>query len=295
MPDNHARILRGVAGVYLLHNPETGFKAKAKPRGLFRKFDQSPLPGDLVEYESSDDPGIPWVITRILERKNELRRPPLANLDKLFLTAAAELPRADYHYLDRMLACCMFEGIEPILLLTKCDLPGTEEAIEYFKAYYGPSGFSYYLVSLEDDKVLSCLREHTHASLVAFAGQSGVGKSTLMNRLLGKEHLETGDISRQGGRGRQTTRSTEIYAMDDGYLADTPGFQSLNIETLDLEGPDLLLAYPELQAIQHECRFADCHHLGELGCAVDHAQIHPDRLEIYRKLRRDLDEYDKYR
>lgn len=286
--------MRGVAGVYLLSNSRVNFKGQAKPRGLFRKHEQSPLPGDIVEYKSSEDPDIPWVITDILDRKNQLKRPPMANLDMVFLTASAEFPRVDYNYLDRMLAYAMNNNIEPVLILTKCDLENTQGQIDYFTDYFSPTGFKIYYISLVDDTYLGALADYIEDKLVAFAGQSGVGKSTLMNRLMGKDHLETGAVSKQGGRGKQTTRSTEIYEMAGGYLADTPGFQTLDIQNMDLEPRDLAQAYPEIVAIADHCRFADCRHMGEPGCAIGDSNIHPDRLNTYRKLRQDLEDHEKY-
>lgn len=294
MKKDEARILRGVAGVYLLSNPETKFRGQAVARGLFRKDGIKPLPGDIVRYESSKDPDIPWVITDISPRKNEIRRPPMANVDFLLLTASAELPKVDYHYLDRMICYALNNQIDVILLLTKCDLPEAKETIQEFTEYFKPSGFTCYFVSFADDKIIDVLREKLDHSLAAFAGQSGVGKSTLMNRILGQEILETGFLSEKAGRGRQTTRSVEIYSWHESFLADTPGFQSIEITNMNLEGRDLVLAYPELKAVSHLCRYADCRHMGEAGCAVEEANIHPDRLANYRSLRRDLDEFRRY-
>lgn len=294
METNQARILRGVAGVYLLSNPRTGFRGQAVARGLFRKTATKPLPGDLVRYTSSADPDIPWLITEILPRRNELRRPPLANLDQLMLVSSAVLPRVDYHYLDRMICYAVNNNVRPLLVLTKCDLPQADQARAEFSAYFAASGFSLYFTGLEDPASLDQFADVLADQFTALAGQSGVGKSTLMNRLLGDQILETGALSDKAGRGRQTTRSVEIYALGPAFLADTPGFQSIDIQNMDLEPRDLLAAYPELQAIAPYCRFADCKHLGDLGCARDQAKISPDRLATYINLRQALEEQKLY-
>lgn len=286
--------MRGVAGVYLLYNAASGFRGQAVARGLFRKTSTKPLPGDLVTYTSSADPDIPWLITEILPRKNELRRPPMANLDQLLLTASAVLPRVDFHFLDRMICYAVNNKIKPILVLTKCDLPEAEAGKQEFMDYFAPSAFPIYTTGMGDAASLEKLAALLAGKFTALAGQSGVGKSTLMNRLLGDQLLATGSLSDKAGKGKQTTRSVEIYAWASALLADTPGFQALDIQNMGLEPRDLVAAYPELQAIAGDCRFADCKHLNDLGCAKAQANIHPQRLATYTSLRLDLEAQKLY-
>lgn len=290
----NARILRGVAGVYRIVDPEAGITGQAVARGLFRKNKLKPLPGDFVSWESSGDPDIPYVITGIEPRKNELVRPPMANVDTLLLTAAAEHPAVDYHLIDRMLAYSLHHGIRPVLILTKLDLPGTEQNRARFGRNYDRSGFSVHYLNACDDEGLQVFVKSLKGQFAAFCGQSGVGKSTLMNRIMNKDLLVTGELSERVGRGRQTTRSIEIYDVGDFFLADTPGFQFLDLSMLGLRGEDLPAAYPELDAISHLCRFQDCRHLGESGCAAAKADIEPERLERYRDFRVALDELKTY-
>ena len=292
--ENKARILRGVAGVYLISNPQIGLQDQAVPRGLFRKSQIKPLPGDIVKFSDSGDPDIPYVIESIQARKNVLIRPPISNIDLLLLTASLELPEVDYHFLDRMLAYAYKNEIDAAFVLTKADLPESEKNKERFLANYSRSQIPIFIMNpIAEIDDLNQLKLLCKDKLAAFCGQSGVGKSTLMNRILGREVLETGVLSQKAGRGKQTTRSTEIYQTQDGYLADTPGFQSLDLERLGLEAKDLLLAFPELMKIEDQCRFSDCHHLGEAGCAADQADISPERLERYRDCRKRLDEIEK--
>lgn len=293
-PQQTARILRGVAGVYLLCRPHDEFRGEAMARGLFRKTGKKPLPGDRVVYEPSGDPDIPWVITDILPRKNELIRPPAANIDILIITASAYLPAADYIFIDRMLAYSAKHAIRPVLLLTKCDLPEAAQGHKAFLEQYQQSGIPLIEAGLNNEEGPEAVQRLTGESFAVLCGQSGVGKSTLMNRLLGAGLLETGSLSEKAGRGRQTTRSIEIYPLGDGWIADTPGFQSLDMLALGLEGWDIAAAYPELTAVAEHCRFHDCRHMGEPGCAVSMSGIHPERLERYRKLRKEADELKRY-
>lgn len=290
----HARILRGVAGVYRIVDAEAGIAGQAVARGLFRKNGHKPLPGDFVSWERSGDPDIPFVITAIEPRRNELVRPPLANVDVLILTASAAKPDVDYHLLDRMLAYALFHEIEPVLVLTKLDLPGTELSRERFTRNYINADFPVFYPDLRDENTLIPLKQAIRGKFAAFCGQSGAGKSTLMNRMMGRELLGTGVLSEKAGRGRQTTRSIEIYEVEDYYLADTPGFQFLDFAMLGLTGEDLPSAYPEIEAISHLCRFHNCRHLGEAGCAIGKAQIEEERLERYREFRKMLDALKTY-
>lgn len=282
-----ARILRGVAGVYLLDNPDSGFHDWAVPRGLFRKQGLKPLPGDLVNYEPSGDPDIPYVINRILERKNVLQRPPAANIDLLLITSAAVVPKTDYFFIDRMLAYAVKNHIEPALILNKGDLEGATEEKRRFLDNYLPSGFPLFFTAKDQEP--EELKKAIAGKFAVFCGKSGVGKSSLMNRLLGRTLLETGSLNERGKHGRQTTRSIELYAFEGAWLADTPGFQSLDAQLLGMTGTDLVLAYPEMAEAATHCRYRDCRHLGEEGCAVDTANMLPERLERYRQLRRELD------
>lgn len=290
-----ARILKGVGGQYELHRYEPPFRGISVPRGIFRKRNHAPLPGDLVTYESSGDPDIPWVITDIHERKNALIRPPMSNLDQLLITASAALPEPDYYLLDRLAAYAYRYHIEPVLLLNKLDR-AADETVAYFTEYYRKSGFKIFYLTIEENDDLRALREYIAGKIVAFAGQSGVGKSTLINRLFGEDIMHIGALSEKGKRGRQTTRHIELFPDGDGYVADTPGFQTISLADLNMEGEDFAAGYPEIEEHRHACKFRSCRHINEPECALhDPEAMHPDRLARYQELREQLDEIQKNR
>ncbi|MBP1757305.1 MAG: rsgA [Firmicutes bacterium] len=283
---NPARILKGVGGQYLLAGSNGDF-AMASARGLFRKDGQTPTPGDLVEAEASGDPDLPWRIKTILPRRNFLIRPTVANLDSLIITLSATDPAPDFQLADKLLTICMVHQIEPILCITKTDLPDNQaDIVEHI---YAKTGITIIRTNPNDLVSHERLRQLLQGRVVSFAGQSGVGKSTLLNQLFGDERMATGAVSDRIGRGRHTTRHVELFPYAGGYLADTPGFTSLELSDLGVRGQDLVAGYPELERIEGQCKFVGCRHLGELGCALNHDTIDPDRLSRYRQFREELD------
>ena len=273
-------IVKGVGGVYEIHlaSRET---VLAKPRGIFRKEGVTPTVGDHVEVELSGDPDNPYVITCILPRRNILIRPPVANVDVLILTISPIEPQPDFKILDKLLILCEKQNIGPIIWLTKTDLDA--EGADRIRSIYGGAGFEVYSSSRDEpidfDFFESLFRGHT----VGFAGQSGVGKSTLCNILTGFSNMAVGEISDRLHSGKHTTRHVELFPVGDGYLVDTPGFSTLALTDLGLDTDDVQYGYPELKRISGECRFADCRHIGEKGCAIDAADMNPDRLLRYRE------------
>lgn len=286
-----ARILKGVGGQYVLAGSD-GTTGVASARGLFRKDGLTPTPGDFVEVIPSGDPDIPWRILKILPRKNELVRPTIANLDCLIITLSATDPAPDFQLADKLLTVCWLHQIEPILCITKTDLPNNQA--ESIEQAYRPSGVTIVRTSPQDQSSHDFLRQLLIGRVVSFAGQSGVGKSTLLNQLFGDEKMETGAVSNRIGRGRHTTRHVELFPFSGGFLADTPGFTSLELSEFGVLGPDLVQGYPEIQAIADHCRFTGCRHLGELGCAIDRATIDSGRLARYRQFRTELDQIKPY-
>ena len=289
---NQAVIVKGVAGQYNLHRYEPYFEGIAVPRGIFRKNKIIPLPGDLVEYSASGDPDIPFVIDKILPRKNELKRPPMANLDILLITVSAELPVPDYYLIDRMRAYADILQIAPYILLTKTDIDDSNVSVVL--ANYRPAGFPIYQLGFSNEAELLRLKNDIKGEIVAFAGQSGVGKSTYLNLLFGDFLMETGELSNKAGRGKQTTRHIELFPTGISYIADTPGFQTINLTEIDITGAQFADGYPEIKRLSEYCRFNNCTHLHEPGCAVLEAgpdQIYPERLKRYQFLRRELDSF----
>ncbi len=286
-----ARILKGVGGQYWLHLADNQI-GLASARGIFRKDGRVPTPGDFATCAPSGDLDVPWRMTAILPRHNLLLRPAIANLDMLIITLSAEEPAPDYYLADKLLTVCLVNDIEPLICVTKTDL--VQADARPIGQCYRAAGCTVVYTNPHDTASHDLLRQLLAGRVVSLAGQSGVGKSTLLNQLFGVTRMATGEISERIGRGRHTTRHVELFPFAGGYLADTPGFSSLEMNELGIASTDLETGYPEIKAVSGQCRFTGCRHLGDLGCAVPAAGIDPGRLERYRFFRTQLDSIDPY-
>ena len=228
---------------------------------------------DGVTVPAADGTGL--AIDAIIERKNALIRPPMANLDLLFVTLAVASPEPLLETVDKLISIAEFNRIEPLIVLTKCEL-APERADELERIYRG-AGFTVFRTGEGFVAELACLKEYidtqTGGKIAAFSGASGVGKSTLLNRLFPELHLETGEISRRIERGKNTTRCVELYPLSKedgcGYLADTPGFTMLDFERFDFfDKDDLPLTFREFVPHIGSCRYTKCSHTKEQGCAI---------------------------
>jgi len=273
-------IVKGVGGSYEIHLSGEGI-VSAKPRGIFRKDKITPTIGDHVEVEPSGDPDAPYMICRILPRKNLMIRPSVANVDILILTISPREPQPDFKLLDKLLILCAKQEIRPVIWLTKTDLDAVE--VDRIRTIYQGAGYDVFSSSLDEPLDYEFIGPLFRGNTVGFAGQSGVGKSTICNILTGYSSMKVGAISERLHRGKHTTRHVELFPVEDGYLMDTPGFSSLELTDIGLEADDVQYGYPELKRIEGKCRFQDCRHIGELGCAIDEARVDPDRLLRYRE------------
>lgn len=239
---------------------------ECKPRGNMRKNGVGIFAGDNVEF--SDLGGDKGVIEKVLTRKNSLIRPPLANIDKLFIVSSHNTPAPNALLIDRITAIAESKGIEPIIVFNKSDLGDFTE----WEIIYKSAGFKTFVVSAKDENSLKELREFLFNSkgIAAFTGNSGVGKSSILNVLLPELKLQTGDVSEKLGRGKHTTRHVELYKISDGnYIADTPGFSSLDIQKFEILLKDELPSYfSDFSEYLYECKFTSCSHIKEKGCAV---------------------------
>ncbi|NLT12062.1 MAG: ribosome small subunit-dependent GTPase A [Clostridiaceae bacterium] len=285
-------IIKGVGGLYTVRRGD-GICVKAKPRGIFRKKRIIPTVGDYVYVEPTTDPDVPYAISDIQPRKNLMIRPPIANVDLLFLTFSTMQPSPYLELLDKLLILCHKNNIIPVIWITKMDLdPETGRAMR--DIYHGV-GYEVICTSFEEVPDKSIFIKYFNHRTVGFAGQSGVGKSTLCNLLTGISEREVGKISDRLNQGKHTTRHVELFPFAQGYLIDSPGFTNLDIMEADISVSDIRQGYPEYDKIRGQCQFDDCLHLGEKGCAVDKSGIHPGRLDRYRafiKTARD-NEYNK--
>lgn len=270
---------KGIGGFYYVEAPDTIYEAKA--RGIFRKRGITPLAGDIVDISIEEDGTC--TIEEIGERKNSLVRPPVANLDQLFLVVSVLHPSPNLLVLDKMLAGAEEKGIAPVIVFSKTDL---EDCGEYLEIYQ-KTGIPVLTVSSVTGEGVDRVRELLQGKLSAFSGNSGVGKSSLLNRLDERLSLPTAEISQKLGRGRHTTRQVELLKLGpDTYVADTPGFSSVDMIQTELIRKDTLARdFREFVPYLDQCRFPSCSHTKEKGCAVLAAlregKIAPSRHQSY--------------
>ncbi|MCC8042921.1 MAG: ribosome small subunit-dependent GTPase A [Oscillospiraceae bacterium] len=253
-------ILKSLGGLYFVENTAApGCVLECRARGIFRKENISPCAGDFCKVENG-------VITEIYPRRNYIVRPPLANLDCMVFVISTCQPAPCFLVADKFIAVCENKGIEPIVAVTKSDLQSDEGIAET----YGKIGISAITVDYGKDPAAQAVMDKIKGKVSAFTGNTGVGKSTLLNHLFPRLEVETAEISQKLGRGRHTTRTSELYAIEGGgYIADTPGFSSFDTNRYDIiYKEDLKYCFREFGEFEGKCRFADCSHTAEKGCAV---------------------------
>lgn len=277
------RIIKAVGGNFDVTTGEEVYSCRA--RGLFRKEGRTPLVGDMVIIEPLEHGQ--GIINEIMPRKNSLVRPPLANLDRLFLVSSADDPKPNLRVLDRLIAIAEDKEIEPVIVFTKADLKKPDD----WTSLYKQAGFLTFQTGIETtEEELAPLREAMKGKLSAFCGNTGVGKSSLLNKLDSRLDIVTGQTSKKLGRGRHTTREVRLYPVEGGgFIADTPGFSSVDLEQYGLiYKENLQYCFREFAPFLGECQFRDCSHTKEKGCAVLQAvrkgQIAPTRHESYIEL-----------
>ncbi len=278
------RILKGVGGLYLVRD-ENGAEWPCKARGKFRKLKLTPLAGDFVRFIPPTE-GSDGYLTEILERRNECARPPVANIDRLVIVVAATQPEPDWQLVDKLLVDAHAQGIDSVIAVNKADL--RHETIAQAREDY--AAYPCYEVSAATGEGIDALREALISGVACVAGQSGVGKSSILGRLLGID-LAVGEVSRTD-RGRHTTRHVELHVAGDALIADTPGFSLIDNSLRD--PVNLQESWPEFTPFSSECRFNGCQHIGEPDCAVERAAnanlISRRRLDRYRVLHADMRE-----
>ena len=290
------KIIKGIAGFYYVSTVESGTYA-CKARGIFRKENKKPLVGDDVEIVVTDEKDREASVTRIYPRKNELIRPAVANVDQAVVFFALRDPDPDELVMDRFLVMMERQGVPAFICLNKADLAEADE-IRRWEEIYRASGYPLIVCSAERGSGVDMLTERLRGKVTVVAGPSGVGKSTITNLLQRDIVMETGEISKKLGRGRHTTRHSELIPLDAGsYLCDTPGFTSLQLP--DMPKDTLETCFPEIREHAGGCRFVGCAHIHEPDCAVKQAvtegMISPERYESFVRLYRELEEQEKRR
>ncbi|WP_217585650.1 ribosome small subunit-dependent GTPase A [Lentibacillus saliphilus] len=258
------RILKALSGFYYVKNGTILYQCRG--RGVFRNQAIKPLVGDLVQFEPRENNE--GYITHIQERQNELVRPPVANIDQAIIMSSAVDPSFSPLLLDRFLLLMEAKRIDAIIVISKMDLSHSNIDLD-IKAYreaYEQIGYPVIPLSIQDQTDIQKLGHYLTNKVSVIAGQSGVGKSTLINELNQTLNLETGDISKSLGRGKHTTRHVELLDVYDGLIADTPGFSSIDFSEIDLD--ELSDCFPEMRHLNHQCKFRGCTHRQEPGCAV---------------------------
>jgi ribosome biogenesis GTPase len=291
-------IIKGIGGFYYVETATGLYECKA--RGVFRKKKIIPLPGDSVSISVTDEKSKQGFIEEIFERRTCLTRPAVANINQVIAVASIKSPEPDYLLLDKLLITAAKQGIDAVICFNKTDL-GTEEEIEEAVEVFKNTGYTVILTSINSSESYGKLKAVLKDRISVLAGQSGVGKSTILNGIVESNVMETGAVSKKIDRGRHTTRHAELIPLGGGYIVDTPGFSSFELEGFDEKS--LQSYYPEFAEYTVNCRFNGCSHISEPGCCVKEAlreglisKIRYDNyVNLYTKIKQLRDIYPKKR
>ncbi|SFJ61743.1 ribosome small subunit-dependent GTPase A [Thermoflavimicrobium dichotomicum] len=286
------QIFKAISGFYYVRTKE-GEELECRARGVF-KFEKKkvkPLVGDWVEVEKiSEREG---VVKAVLPRQTELLRPPIANVDQAIVVCSLKEPDFQQMPLDRFLVQAEKEGLDIVICLTKHDLVTDENEVEKICTVYEEAGYPVVITSVRTGHGIELLQAYLKDKVSVFAGQSGVGKSSLLNQLLPDLKLQTGEVSRKIGRGRHTTRQVELLLLPQGgQVADTPGFSQLSFQGMEIE--ELGACFPEISKKSISCRFRGCLHVNEPDCAVREAvesgKMNAERYQHYLQFLQEMKE-----
>lgn len=271
-------LMKAIGGFYYVRCEGKEYECKA--RGSFRKSGNSPVAGDKVVINVPED-GFAS-IEEILPRTNKLKRPALANIDILVIVCSTVDPMPNFAVIDKMTAAAVNNNMEPIVVITKNDLKNGDRLAKIYKN----SGIKVFQCSPENTDEAAALRDYLNGKVSAFTGNSGVGKSTLLNLLFNNLELQTGQISQKLGRGRHTTRVVELFDLDGCLVADTPGFSTVDLQRYEMiDKTQLQYCFPEFEKYLGECKFTSCSHTCEKGCrilqALSNGELEQTRHQSY--------------
>lgn len=286
-------IIGNISNTYKIETTEGIYIAYA--RGKFKNQDIKPLVGDKVEVEITDQEKKKAIIEKILPRKNEIKRPKIANIDQIVFIISTKDPKPDLLMLDKQLAYSEKTGIEPIIVVNKCDL---NDIYENIRKLYTSIGYAVIVTSAKQNIGIDELKKNLQNKISVFSGNSGVGKSSIINALFSKEKTQEGEISKKNKKGKNTTTDTKLYKLEENtYIADTPGFSSFEIS--EIESTELDKCFREFLPEMDKCEFVGCTHIKEENCGVKKAiqdgVISEERYERYCQMYNELKEKEKYR
>ena len=277
-------ILKALSGFYYVDDGSGAPPTACRARGRFRHAKISPLVGDRVRFTPLPDGS--GAVDEILPRRNQFQRPAVANIDQMVIIASGAVPVTDPFLIDRMISLAAWKGCESIVCLNKCDLDSAQSLYQIYRS----AGFTTLRVSAETGEGIDALAEIIAGKVSAFTGNSGVGKSSILNALEPGFGLPVGEVSDKLGRGRHTTRHVELFRLKNGAIvADTPGFSSFDTEQMEgCRKEDLAATFREFAPYLEQCRFTGCAHVKEKGCAVlaalKEGKITPSRHASYVRL-----------
>ena len=265
-------------------------------RGKFKQNEISPVVGDFVKIEILENEKEKGVICEIFPRTMYSKRPKLANLTQIILVVSLKSPKPDFLLLDKQLAYAEFLKIKPIICINKIDL-GKQDTINQIHEIYEKIGYTVIDTNAKENIGIENLKEMLKGEVTAFSGNSGVGKSTLINSLFEENKTQEGALSERLQRGKNTTTSITLYPINNGYIADTPGFSTFSIE--EIESKNLALYFKEFHKFLAQCEYADCNHIKEEKCgikmAVEQNEISNERYERYVKIMSELKEKETHK
>lgn len=254
-------LTKAIGGFYYVLCDGSEYECKA--RGSFRKSGDSPVVGDRVTISVPEE-GFAS-IESIMPRRNKLKRPALANVDVLVIVCSTVDPEPNFTVIDKMTAAAVNSNMTPVIVVSKNDLKSGCDIARIYRN----SGFPVFICSPKEDDESASLKNYLKGKTAAFTGNSGVGKSTLINRIFPQLKLQTGQISRKLGRGRHTTRAVELFEIDGCYVADTPGFSTVDLQRYEIiDKTQIQYCFPEFEKYIGECKFTSCSHTCEKGCRI---------------------------
>lgn len=276
-------IIKALSGFYYVDVGAEQEPITCRGRGKLRHQKITPLVGDHVAITVTEDGT--GMVDEVLPRSNQFQRPMVANMDQLVILASGAIPVTDPFLIDRMVSLAEYKGCQPIICFNKCDLEPATQLVELYQR----AGFQSFAISAQTGEGLEQLLGVLDGKISAFTGNSGVGKSSVLNALCPQFGLKVGQVSEKLGRGRHTTRHVELFRVEGGLVADTPGFSAFDVEQMELiPKEELANTFREFRPYLEQCRFVGCAHVKERGCAVreavDNGAIAPSRYQSYVRL-----------